>query len=80
MCIVLLWVELPRLGGLRLHSIHHLKDLRANYAACYSSKQDRVSFSGWNGLFCSFFLRCEENGTGLPNARNLSTSGDISDR
>ena len=26
---------------------------------------DRVSFSGWNGLFCSF-LRCEENGTGLP--------------
>ena len=36
----------------------------ANYAACYSSKQDTESLSGWNGLFYSF-LRCEENGTGL---------------
>ena len=46
-----------------LHTL--LKDLRANYAACYSSKQDTASLSGWNGLFY-LFLRCEENGTGLP--------------
>ncbi len=30
MCNVLLWVDLPRLGGLRPHYIHHLKDMRAN--------------------------------------------------
>jgi hypothetical protein len=40
-------------------------DLRDNFADCYSSKQDTPSLSGWNGLFY-FFLRYEENGTGLP--------------
>ena len=51
-----------------------LKDLRANYAACYSSKQDTASLSGWNGLFYSF-LRCEENGTGLPECTELEYFG-----
>ena len=51
MCNVLLWIDLPRLGGLRLHQMYHQKDMRANYAACYSSKQDIASLSGWSGLF-----------------------------
>ncbi len=29
--------------------------MRANYAACYSSKQDITSLSGWKGLFYFFF-------------------------
>ena len=38
--------------------------MRANYAACYGSKQDIARLSGWIGQFY-FFLRCEKNGTGL---------------
>ena len=62
---MLMCVDLTHLGGPRIHKMHPLKYLRANYAECYSSKQDRASLSGKNGLFYTF-LRCEENGTGLP--------------
>ena len=53
--------------------------MRANYAACYLSKQDIASLSGWNGLFPSF-LRCEEMALVCRNASNLITSGDTRDR
>ena len=33
-----------------------------------------MSLSGWNGLFYSF-LRCEENGTGLPECTSLEYVG-----
>ena len=58
------------------------KDLRANYAACYSStrKPDIASVSGSNGLFYSFFCAVRKMALDCRNARNLSTLGDISDR
>ena len=53
--------------------------MRANYAACYSSKQDMASLSGWNRVFCLFFCAVREMALVCRNASNLSTLGDISD-
>ena len=49
--------------------------MRANYAACYSSKQYIVSLAGWNGMFYSF-SRCEKNGTGLPERTYIEYIGE----
>jgi hypothetical protein len=54
--------------------------LRANYPACYSTKQDIASLSGWNGLFYSFFCAVRKTTLVCRNGRNLSTSGDINVR
>jgi hypothetical protein len=55
-------------------------EMRANYPACYSSKQDIASLSGWNGLFYFFFCAVRKMALVCRNARVLSTSGDMSDR
>ena len=54
--------------------------MRANYAACYSSKQDIASLSGGKGLFYYFFCAVSKMALVCRNARDLSTLGDISDR
>ena len=74
MCNVMLWVEFPWLGGLRLHYMHYLKDRLANYPICYLSMQDIASLSGWNGKI-NFFLYCEENGTASPERMHLEYFG-----
>ncbi len=76
---VLLWVDLLRFGGLRLHYMHYEKDMPANYPVCYSSKHDIASLRGWNGLFYSFSV-VRKMALLYRKACILGTTGDIGDR
>ena len=53
--------------------------MRANYAACYGSKQDIARLSGWIGQFY-FFCVVRKMALVCRNAQYLCTSGDSIDR